>query len=78
MSIHISIFYLRPCIISHNSQYKYIIGILKHTFGLKLRLQIGKNRLRLVINFGRLTYFNEKFTSIPIIIARDAQLLLSN
>jgi hypothetical protein len=32
MSIPILIFYLR-----HNSQCGYIIGILKHKFGLKLR-----------------------------------------
>jgi hypothetical protein len=37
MSIHISIFCLRPYIISHNSQCGYIIGTLKHIFGLKLR-----------------------------------------
>jgi hypothetical protein len=37
MSIHISIFYLRPYVISHNSQWGYIIGTLKYKFGLKLR-----------------------------------------
>jgi hypothetical protein len=37
MSIHISIFYLRPYIKNHNSQSGYIIGTLKHKFGLKLR-----------------------------------------
>jgi hypothetical protein len=42
MSIHTSIFYLRPYIISHNSQRGYIIGTLKHKFGLKLQRRIGK------------------------------------
>jgi hypothetical protein len=36
MSIHISIFYLRPNIISLNSQCGYIIDTFKHKFGLKL------------------------------------------
>jgi hypothetical protein len=36
MSMHISIFYLRPYIISRNSQSEYILGTLKHKFGLKL------------------------------------------
>jgi hypothetical protein len=34
MSIHISIFYLRRYIISHNSQCGYISGTLKHKFVL--------------------------------------------
>jgi hypothetical protein len=42
MSIHISIFYLHPYIISHSSQCGYIIGTLKHEFGLKLQLRMGK------------------------------------
>jgi hypothetical protein len=37
MSIHKSIFYLRPYITSLNSQCGYVIGTLKHKFGLKLR-----------------------------------------
>jgi hypothetical protein len=53
MSIHISIFYLRPYIISHNSQYGHIIGTLKNKFGLKMRWRMGRNGLRLIINFGR-------------------------
>jgi hypothetical protein len=50
MSIHISIFYLRPYVISHNSQCGYIIGTLKRKMGLKLQWRIGKNELRLIID----------------------------
>jgi hypothetical protein len=51
MPIDISIFYLRPYIISHNSQCGYIIGTLKYKFGLKLQRRVGKNGLRLIIDF---------------------------
>jgi hypothetical protein len=40
-------------ILSHNSQFGYVIGTLKHKFGLKLRWRMSKNGLRLIINFGR-------------------------
>jgi hypothetical protein len=49
ISIHISIFYLRPYIISQISQCGYIIGTLKHKLGLKLRWRMGKNGLRLTL-----------------------------
>jgi hypothetical protein len=35
--------YLRPYIISHNLQYGYIIGTLKHKFGLRLQREMGEN-----------------------------------
>jgi hypothetical protein len=40
------------CVHCHNSQCGYIIGTLKHNFGLKLPWRMGKNGLRL-INYGR-------------------------
>jgi hypothetical protein len=53
MSNHISISYLRPYTIRHNSQCRYFIGTLKHELGWKLRWRMGKNGLRLIINFRR-------------------------
>jgi hypothetical protein len=64
MLTHISIFYLRPYIISHNSQSGYIMGTLKHKFGLKLRWRIGKNGSRLIINFA-----NELFHGFLLLVS---------
>jgi hypothetical protein len=54
LSIHISIFYdLCPYIISHNSQFGIHYWHTQTQILNEIDVWMGKNRLRLIINFGR-------------------------